>query len=104
MRFLFVFVMLAAALGHARFAAAEQRVALLSATMHTRPRRYAIRSTTPAPVANTESAWLPGAAQDNLNQKSMIEALREYGNRLKEGDVALFYYSGHGMQVKAGIF
>lgn len=36
----------------------------------------------------------------NLNQKGMIEALREFGARLREGGVALFYFSGHGMQVK----
>lgn len=36
----------------------------------------------------------------NLNQKAMVEVLREFGVRLREGGVALFYYSGHGMQVK----
>jgi hypothetical protein len=36
----------------------------------------------------------------NLNQKGMVEVLREFGGRLREGGVALFYYSGHGMQVK----
>lgn len=36
----------------------------------------------------------------NLNQKGMVEVLREFGARLREGGVALFYYSGHGMQVK----
>lgn len=36
----------------------------------------------------------------NLNQKAMVNALREFGARLREGGVALFYYSGHGMQVK----
>jgi hypothetical protein len=36
----------------------------------------------------------------NLNQKGMVEALREFSGRLREGGVALFYFSGHGMQVK----
>ncbi|MEK6591639.1 MAG: caspase family protein [Pseudomonadota bacterium] len=36
----------------------------------------------------------------NLDQKGMVEVLREFGARLREGGVALFYYSGHGMQVK----
>lgn len=36
----------------------------------------------------------------NLNHKGMVEVLREFGARLREGGVALFYYSGHGMQVK----
>ena len=36
----------------------------------------------------------------NLSQKGMVAALREFGGRLREGGVALFYFSGHGMQVK----
>lgn len=35
-----------------------------------------------------------------LNQNEMKKAVREFGMRLKTGGTALFYYSGHGMQVK----
>ena len=36
----------------------------------------------------------------NLNQRAMVTALREFSAKVREGDVALFYYSGHGMQVR----
>jgi len=34
-----------------------------------------------------------------LNQTEMKKAVREFGMKLKTGGTALFYYSGHGMQV-----
>jgi len=34
------------------------------------------------------------------NQNEMKKAVREFGMKLKTGGTALFYYSGHGMQVK----
>ena len=38
---------------------------------------------------------------ENFTQQSFLGALREFGKRLKEtGGVGLFYYAGHGMQVK----
>ena len=38
---------------------------------------------------------------ENLGQQGFIEALRKFGGRLREtGGVGLFYYAGHGMQVK----
>lgn len=39
--------------------------------------------------------------KENLSQQGFIAALRNFGNRLKEtGATGLFYYAGHGMQVK----
>ena len=39
--------------------------------------------------------------RENLTQRGFLEALREFGTRLKDtGGVGLFYYAGHGMQVK----
>lgn len=35
----------------------------------------------------------------NGTQQQMEDAIRRLGKRVKEGDVALFYYSGHGVQV-----
>jgi len=34
----------------------------------------------------------------NASKKTMKNAVREFGQRLQSGDVALFYYSGHGLQ------
>ena len=36
----------------------------------------------------------------NTKLKEMRDAVREFGETLQEGDLALFYYSGHGIQVK----
>ena len=38
--------------------------------------------------------------KEDLNQRALFEAAREFGNKLKEDGVALFYYAGHGMQVR----
>ena len=39
--------------------------------------------------------------KENISQQALIVALREFGNRLKQtGGTGLFYYAGHGMQVK----
>ena len=36
----------------------------------------------------------------NLNQDSFEESLRTFTESIRNGDIVLFYYSGHGMQVK----
>ncbi len=36
----------------------------------------------------------------NMTRKEMRKVIRQFGNDLKKGGVGLFYYSGHGMQVK----
>ncbi len=38
------------------------------------------------------------------DQKSMADAIRTFGNQLKAGGAGLFYYAGHGMQVKGRNF
>jgi len=39
-------------------------------------------------------------SRENAGQKEMQLALRDFGDALKNGGVGLFYYAGHGMQVK----
>jgi uncharacterized caspase-like protein len=36
----------------------------------------------------------------NLNQAGLRRAIREFGDEIAKGGVGLFYYAGHGMQVK----
>jgi len=36
----------------------------------------------------------------NASQKTMEMAIRDFGNKIKRGGISLFYYAGHGMQVK----
>jgi formylglycine-generating enzyme required for sulfatase activity len=38
--------------------------------------------------------------KENADQKTMKQVIREFGNHLKRGGVGLFYFAGHGMQVK----
>jgi hypothetical protein len=42
--------------------------------------------------------------KENLGQKDFQIALRNFGDTLKQGGVGLFYYAGHGMQVKGRNF
>ena len=41
-----------------------------------------------------------GKPQINLSRDDMLTAIEEFGDRIGRGDTALFYYAGHGMQVK----
>ncbi len=64
-----------------------------------------------APLRNPENdAWAVSRAlkqtgfqvltYTNLNQKETKKAIRAFGEKLSSGGVALFYYSGHGVQIK----
>jgi uncharacterized caspase-like protein len=38
--------------------------------------------------------------RENADRKALTAALREFGDRLRAGGTGLFYFSGHGMQIK----
>jgi len=38
--------------------------------------------------------------RENADQRAMVAALREFGDHLRGGGTGLFYYAGHGMQIK----
>ena len=38
--------------------------------------------------------------QENLDRSSLVEALREFGQRLGENTIAVLYYAGHGLQLR----
>ena len=38
-------------------------------------------------------------AKENLDQKEMKRAIRDFGRKLGQGGVGLFYYAGHGVEV-----
>lgn len=38
-------------------------------------------------------------ARENVSQKEMRRAIIEFGERLRDGGIGLFYYAGHGLQV-----
>jgi Caspase domain len=42
--------------------------------------------------------------RENADQRTMAGALREFGDKLRAGGTGLFYYAGHGMQIKGRNF
>ena len=40
------------------------------------------------------------AVQENLDRRGLINALRDFGSRLGENTIAVFYYAGHGLQLR----
>ena len=42
--------------------------------------------------------------RENINQREMKQAIREFGDRIRTGGVGLFYFAGHGVQVKGRNF
>lgn len=47
-----------------------------------------------------ESAGYTVMLHLNVDQRGMLAALRDFGGQLRAGGVGLFYYAGHGMQIK----
>jgi uncharacterized caspase-like protein len=37
---------------------------------------------------------------ENLDRRRLVDALRDFGNRLGENTIAAFYYAGHGLQLR----
>lgn len=52
-------------------------------------------------VAKTlTSAGFQVTLRENLDRRGLFEAMRAFGNQLNEDAVALFYYAGHGLQLR----
>lgn len=47
-----------------------------------------------------EKAGFSVILRTDADHRDMLAALREFGNRLKGGGVGVFYFAGHGMQIK----
>ncbi|HET6521396.1 MAG TPA: caspase family protein, partial [Geminicoccaceae bacterium] len=82
-------------------AATEQRVALVIGNG-----AYRNTPALPNPVADAqamaatlERVGFEVILREDLNKRAMEEALRDFGRRAAEADVALVYYAGHGLQV-----
>ena len=45
-------------------------------------------------------ALIGGGPRTDLDKSSMLQAIQEFGRAVQGADVALFYYSGHGLQVQ----
>ena len=86
-------------------ASGEQRVALVIGNSQYKD------SPLPNPVNDARAiakalidAGFKVTKKENAGQKEMQIALRDFGDALKNGGVGLFYYAGHGMQVKGRNF
>jgi hypothetical protein len=86
-------------------AAAEKRVALVignSAYQNVSPLDNPVKDA--RLIADTLSSvgftLVGGAAQLDLDKNTMTKMLLDFGHKVQGADVALFYYAGHGVQVK----
>lgn len=87
-------------------ALAERRVALVIGNS-----AYANANPLPNPVndaramgTSLRALGFDVAVLENVGQRAMTRAISQFGDRLNAGDVALFYYAGHGMQVRGRNF
>src|SRR5258706_2077142 len=85
----------------AQGAAAEQRVALVIGNAAYK------RGPLPNPVndardvaASLRQLGFNVLLKENTSQREMKQAVRDFGRQLGRGHVALFFYAGHGVQVK----
>jgi hypothetical protein len=86
-------------------AAGEQRVALVigNGQYKDAPLSNPVNDARAIAKALTESGFKV-TRRENAGQKELQLALRDFGDALKAGGVGLFYYAGHGMQVKGRNF
>jgi uncharacterized caspase-like protein len=57
-----------------------------------------------AVAASLEKLGFKVLLRENLNREGMHQSIDEFGRLLKDGGVGLFYYAGHGMQIKGRNF
>ena len=86
-------------------AAAEVKVALVigNAAYPTGPLRNPVNDAT-AMARRLETAGFDVTLRTNVTQREMTRAVSQFGEALKPGSVGLFYYAGHGMQVRGRNF
>ncbi len=53
-----------------------------------------------AMAKSLEAAGFQVILRTDANQREMLAAVREFGSRLKDSGAGLFYFAGHGMQIK----
>ena len=81
--------------------AAEKRVALVigNGAYETAPLKNPVNDARDIAEALRASGF-DVVYKENLDQNNMKRAIREFGTKIRNGGVALFYYAGHGIQVK----
>ena len=83
----------------------EQRVALVIGNSSYKSAPLKNPANDAADIAKTlRGLGFQVTLKQNQSRESMAQAIREFGNQLKRGGTGLFYYAGHGMQVKGKNF
>jgi len=80
----------------------ETRVALVignGAYQHTDPLRNPVNDARAMAKALREAGF-EVIARENLTRRAFVEALHEFSGKVPPGGVGLFYYAGHGIQVR----
>lgn len=82
-------------------ASSERRVALVigNSAYETAPLKNTVNDATDMAQALRELGF-DVIYRENLNQNDMKRAMREFGSKLRNGGIGLFYYAGHGVAVK----
>jgi uncharacterized caspase-like protein len=90
---------------HAQAAPAESRIALVigNAAYPTAPLRNPVNDAK-AMADRLRTLGFEVALRTDVTQREMTRAVSQFGQALKPGAVALFYYAGHGMQVRGRNF
>jgi hypothetical protein len=79
----------------------EQRVALVigNSAYETSPLKNPVNDA--RAIAQTlQALGFQVILKENINQVEMKRAVREFGEKIKNGGIGLFYFAGHGVQVK----
>ncbi len=81
--------------------AAERRVALVigNAAYKEAPLGNPVNDAT-AMAQTLEEAGFTVRLLTNVDHRGTLQAVREFGDRLRQADVGVFYFAGHGMQIK----
>jgi uncharacterized caspase-like protein len=82
-------------------AGAEQRIALVigNATYRVDPLENSVNDARLVARALTESQFKV-SLHTNVDRRGLLEAIRKFGSQLNEDTVAVFYYAGHGLQLR----
>ena len=83
------------------FAAQERRVALVigNGAYKSAPLRNPVNDASDMADA-LERLGFSVSLKTDANQRNMKQAIRSFGKLLRDGGVGLFYFAGHGIQVK----
>lgn len=101
LRALVVALCLLAVAGTSAYAATVKRVALVigNSTYPTAPLKNPLNDAR-AMAKTLKELGFEVTLRENTSQRDLAAAVRQFGTSISPGSVALFYFAGHGMQVK----